>query len=378
MKPAPLPPLPPEDVRAALVHFTELAAAFEGRGYDLSFSTDEADLVLGDQWKTTMHWDPQEDEKALREVTNCLLAHLRKQRLVQRSGLFERLLAMLSDAYREHKAGTLDARHLFERVRHSCTSICLDLPDEQLELLASPTPEALRMGPVEAAKEAIAKLGVIGTRTLGSYRAQSDPFRTVRSAFGRFISMAHTAAYSAEVHRFRLAATPCPIETWDFLNLDNETDERDARVLDDLAEWTATLVFSSWEMFRSLLPEPLGDTIDLRLQEKVDRAVADVLAAIDRRDIACLAAGPVWASAMVYVRALDAGATRDQLEVLADAIKNSIREDLQSEILQRSAESIGPLSSPPDWWLETCAEPIQNRPVVDQSDGKREGGGIKG
>jgi hypothetical protein len=372
-------PVPPsiEDVRAALVHFAELAAAYEGRGFDmLSHSAAETEHAL-DSWKTLTHWDAAEDKKALQEATECLLKHLGKQRHMQRSGILERMLAMLSDAYREYKV-TLDRPLLRDRVRAIGGSLCFGLKDTQLDQLSSPDSESLRRGPVEAAKEALSQQALMTERTLATYKADAHALHGIRLMFGRFVSMAVAERYAAEVHRSHATAPTPQVSTFSYVRLCDEPANTEARVFDHLTEWRFGVLLSSWNTFRANLPDPFGQLHDRCIHDATECRLASLGAEIDSRDISRLGAGRVRASAVAYIQALDARATREQLDFLADAIESEVREDFRADFLRGSVETIGPLSSPPAWWLEPCTEPIQNRPVVDQSDGKREGGGIKG
>lgn len=199
-----------EEVRLALSHFIELAAAFEGRGVALMGGPRDADL------------------NTLTDVTRALLGPRAVQRRSQADLVHGLAVNVLAEAYRGAQNGTqLD---LQTRLVEEFGQLGIDLSDADLDQLvvlwaadknearlaaiarSNPTttraasdsgPEEVTIkgsgGPVEAAKKTLGSVLDRGTRTLHDVKEAVEETPPMRAPFGRWIGTAERHRYVDEL-----------------------------------------------------------------------------------------------------------------------------------------------------------------------------------
>jgi hypothetical protein len=199
-----------EEVRLALSHFVELAAAFEGRGVALAGGPRDADI------------------NTLTDVTRALLRHRAVQRRSQADLVHGLAVNVLAEAYRGAQNGTqLD---LQTRMVEEFGQLGIELSDADLDQLvvlwavdkdearlaaiarSNPTttraasdsgPEEVTIkgsgGPVEAAKKTLGSVLDRGTRTLHDVKEAVEETPPMRAAFGRWIGTAERHRYVDEL-----------------------------------------------------------------------------------------------------------------------------------------------------------------------------------
>ncbi len=199
-----------EEVRLALSHFVELAAAFEGRGVALARGPRDADL------------------NTLTDVTRALLGHRAVQRRSQADLVHGLAVNVLAEAYRGTQNGTqLDLQtRLVEEFRQLGIELsdadldqlvvlwAVDKDEARLAAIARSNPTTTRAasdsgpeevtikgsgGPVEAAKKTLGSVLNRGTRTLHDVKEAMEETPPMRAAFGRWIGTAERHRYVDEL-----------------------------------------------------------------------------------------------------------------------------------------------------------------------------------
>ncbi len=200
-----------EEVRLAVLHLVELAAAFEGRGLQL----DEAVEALDD------------DVRVLREVTDALLRHRREQCVRRRDAWLPPLSRGLEEAYRAFRRD--DSRTAFELqevILRGLEAVGITPSETELDVLVMErdletadnmedgTEQSISIGtvggPAAAAKEALSETAGRSSRSIGYLRQppsswlpslrKSAAMLPVRIAFHRWVPRRARAAYVIALH----------------------------------------------------------------------------------------------------------------------------------------------------------------------------------
>ncbi len=183
-----------EDVRLAVLHFVELAAAAEERGF-----------VMGETWSTG-----DEDVRVLSDVVARLLKHRSGQRERQRNAICDLLLDDLAGLYRAVDGTDGNSCPSREDIAEVVRRVPVRATEDEIDKLVikrnadadadERTITALR-GPVEAAKEAVASLVGRSSRTLSTWRSRGLRV-AARHAFDRWVAPAVAVKYVGDVHRW--------------------------------------------------------------------------------------------------------------------------------------------------------------------------------
>ncbi len=188
------------DVKTALLHLTELAAAAEGNG-----------MALPDQLDTS-----DEDQKVLDKVTGILLKHRERQRQRQRDAICDSLVDWLAKLYTSF-GQTGDAPAYRSAVREMFQLAPVRPTEDELKQLILPLDggsdadgNALSIkglgGPVDAAKSAVGKTVGRGSSTLATVRAKGFSLAAARLAFGRWVPPGAAETYFRKACRVQAAA----------------------------------------------------------------------------------------------------------------------------------------------------------------------------
>jgi PAS domain-containing protein len=279
-----------EDVRTAVLHLVELAAAYEGRGVEV----DEPPGIDAD------------DTKTLREVVSALKAHRAAQRLRQRNAALRLLSDILGDAYRNFAGnGQLTAGDLQDWVGGILRLLGVTPTDAELDDLVidrelrpetytprKPVPKktaqgdgdrnpALRQlehpgggradvtirtagGPVEAAKHTLSRAVGRSLGTIADAR-RSKQHSLARHAFNRYVPRGMRAAYVRELHE--ALPSRAANESARLADL-GDVGEPVGLVLDLVVESGARLVMGSDDLLPLLVPT---------LEDKADAIATDFI-----------------------------------------------------------------------------------------------------
>jgi hypothetical protein len=213
-----------EEVRTAVLHFIELAAAFEGRGLDTNLSGGPFSEVL-ESLGWDAHTQPEsfaEDRRCLAAVVHALLHHRRQQRIRQRNGLLEGLVFSLSEIYRSYNDDTdTRAPDLKESVRNAFDTVGITVNDSELDQLILERVESDEEGaedgrawsirglggPVEAAKTVIGRLVRLSAGTIAGAQRTPHPLNMARRPFGRWVPRQARVAFAAWIHDVAFQST---------------------------------------------------------------------------------------------------------------------------------------------------------------------------
>jgi hypothetical protein len=219
-----------DDVRAALLHIAEVAAAFEGRGLDVRArrSTD-SDVAL------------------LAGVTLLAQKHLAEQRRSQRNALLKMIMGEAAAKMAGYRKERLESYALEQGMRASLRALGFSPTQAELETLVpddadldpnNRDPESVKAlrGPSEAAKHGLARAVGLSTGTIAEAKRRDD--RVLRSSFGRVVSPMSRRDYLIELSN--LADEPEPVALAALADMNESAGSALDQALGSLAHETLT------------------------------------------------------------------------------------------------------------------------------------------
>jgi hypothetical protein len=200
-----------DDVRTAVLHLVELAAAFEGRGFPLAHVPGKnANVYRAAGFDIN---GPAEtfdaDLACLMDVVHRLLRHRADQRRLQRNGIIEAAAHHFADLYRQFKeSAEPDISKLETMLAEASARLGIELTEDDYVALA-PDEDDIRAagGPADAAREALHAAVGLSPRMLSEIKREPRPFDVFRRAFGRAVLRPERAAYAEELHDELLGST---------------------------------------------------------------------------------------------------------------------------------------------------------------------------
>lgn len=185
-----------QDVRTAVLHLVELAAAYESRGIEVALPH-----AANDADRRAFAKVEADDRRTLEKVVELLLKHLKRSRLEQRNAIIGAQIHALSEVYRD---GTnLSAADLQKNIIDLLGLWKIEPTDEQLDELVKlrdgETGSIKELGgPIDAAKNALAKSVGLSEGTVASVRRRTPFMPLPRIAFGHWVMISKRNAYMGE------------------------------------------------------------------------------------------------------------------------------------------------------------------------------------
>lgn len=276
-----------QDVRTALLHLTELAAAYEGRGMG-------GPVREGDRPEVMEHlgWTVQGEEsfdgdlKCLEEVVHKLLRHRGKQREQQRNALLQGLSLIFWAVYRAHQAEDRTALNLQERVQAIAQAFRVAVTDGDLdELVMSQEEIRDNRGASESAIIGLNKVVKLSLGRIGLFKGAANPLNAARRCFGRFVPRNVRARFAEEIHEDAGRVTKDVVCSFADLK---EFDERTGLVQDRRVEGLFAEVFGDWELLLEVVDPGRKEKLLAILDGERTALMADVMDAIESDRIGVL------------------------------------------------------------------------------------------
>lgn len=353
-----------DDVRTAVLHLVELAAAFEGHGASLLDEPAEADVHAHFGWEPPPERESFEDDEAcLTKVVDLLVKHREKQRLRQRNAILERLLHLLSELYAACDSGEVST----EELRHRLDLMCLMfwIAPEPERLLP---PGSKASAPITTAKQVLESVLGLDERTLGKMRGEPQPLDEARRPFGRWVTRNARAAYVLELHEEALVRTERgPMPLWEMKELDEAVGLlQDRRVEAFIGEFGSNV-----ELASLLLPPERRTAFRKRLNMERTEASEALKKAIESGDLSTL---PEYlrAAAVAYhsVHRTDSDQSRVAREELDGALERAGRERAVTSFRELVFGVVGPTDAAPALVVEAmkrfCDEAELTRPPQNE------------
>ncbi|MBK8994602.1 MAG: hypothetical protein IPM35_02475 [Myxococcales bacterium] len=330
-----------EEVRTAVVHLVELAAAFEGRGASLSDKPDDVQLYEHFGWEPPVDSERfDDDERCIADVVRMLTQHREKQRLRQRNAILERLLYLLDQLYTAFRDEAVPAHERRRRLDLTCLQFWISPDAESL------MPREQDLGaPMTAAKNVLEATIGLSESTFAKIRSEPQPLDDARRPFGRWVPRHERADYVAQLHQELAATTERePVPLWALKELDEPLGLlQDRRVEAFIGE-----VGSDLTQLDNLLPAQRREALRGMVATEQQAVLAELKAAITSGDLSSL---PEYLrqSALEYrpLCRTDSEAARAARAALDRALERASWERASTQFRELVLGATGPLDATP-------------------------------